>query len=78
MIKLSEKSFKPALNSVYLKLKSAMIDCGNYKHTFYAFSVQARSTHLTDVTVHMEAAVQSHYPDRLLLTLFRHDGLGAH
>lgn len=34
-------------------------------------------THLTDVTVNMEAAVQSHYPDRLLLTLLGHDGLTA-
>lgn len=25
----------------------------------------------------MKAAVQSHYPDRLLLTLFRHDGLAT-
>lgn len=32
-------------------------------------------THLTDVTVDMEAAVQSDYPDRLLLTLLGHDGL---
>ena len=35
-------------------------------------------THLTDVTVDVEATVQSHYPDRLLLARFRHDGLTAH
>lgn len=35
-------------------------------------------SHLTDVTIHVEAAIQSDYPDRLLLTLLRHDGLAAH
>ena len=35
-------------------------------------------THLTDVTVDMETAVQSNYPDSLLLTLFGHDGLTTH
>lgn len=35
-------------------------------------------SHLTDVTIHMEAAIQSDYPDRLLLTLLRHDGLATH
>lgn len=43
----------------------------------YQFLVFCVTTHLTDVTVDMEAAVQSYYPDRLLLTLFRHDGLTA-
>ena len=35
-------------------------------------------SNLTDVTIHMEAAIQSDYPDRLLLTLLRHDGLATH
>lgn len=35
-------------------------------------------THLTDITVDMEAAVQSYDPHGLLLARFRHDGLAAH
>lgn len=39
---------------------------------------QQETTFLTDVTVDMEASVQRHYPDGLLLAPFWHDGLTAH
>lgn len=37
-----------------------------------------KSTHLTDITMDMEATVQSDYPHGLLLAWFGHDGLTAH
>lgn len=39
---------------------------------------QEQTTLLTHVAVDVEAAVQRHYPDGLLLSRFGHDGLATH
>ena len=53
-----------------------MLTCYHYYHD-HVIMIMTSST-VSPVTVDMEAPVQGHHPDRLLLARGGHDGVAAH